>query len=437
MFILNTLTRLRLDSLKLFFTTLTKMVAGGELILKEAKLAEESLNSDGDGLLALEDLVGLMEEGGEEKLHDLREAFSLDQIYNPITKNSSESDQSLLAHPPSTNSQDISVSVNETPNSAMSNGTAKLSMPSSSEESLVTADDRLVEKSLDSDQFFMVLPKRKSQDISISVSETSNSSSNETDKVSNPPYSTESPVIVDNPIAKNNMDSDQSLTAPPVTKSQDIVSEENSYDCQAWRGSDSDDDFFSVRNDYSNASSRQSGMKGSPQPDEISDSKREPYPTKGGKKFVDLVYDRNSTPPAIQERKQRKSKQEASPIDENKRLAELLQDPSWSDHKSSTTVLKETKLVEFFQDSHWSQEIACTRATRFPSTKGDGKLRADVEAKHLSPRDGTSTVTTPRSRARYVSGNLKRENIARDTYCCFPSWSPIRGSQGEEKACPS
>ncbi|KAJ6977700.1 hypothetical protein NC653_029560 [Populus alba x Populus x berolinensis] len=227
MFILNTLTRLRLDSLKLFFTTLTKMVAGGELILKEAKLAEESLNSDGDGLLALEDLVGLMEEGGEEN---------------------SESDQSLLAHPPSTNSQDISVSVNETPNSAMSNGTAKLSMPSSSEESLVTADDRLVEKSLDSDQFFMVLPKRKSQDISISVSETSNSSSNETDKVSNPPYSTESPVIVDNPIAKNNMDSDQSLTAPPVTKSQDIVSEENSYDCQAWRGSDSDDDFFSVRN---------------------------------------------------------------------------------------------------------------------------------------------------------------------------------------------
>jgi len=63
---------------------------------------------------------------------------------NPITENSSESDQSLLA--PSTNSQDISVSVNETPNSAMSNVTAKLSMPSSSEESLVTADDRLVEK---------------------------------------------------------------------------------------------------------------------------------------------------------------------------------------------------------------------------------------------------------------------------------------------------
>lgn len=56
---------------------------GGELILKEAKLAEESLNSDGDGLLALEDLVGLMEAGGEEKLHDLREVFSLDQTCDP------------------------------------------------------------------------------------------------------------------------------------------------------------------------------------------------------------------------------------------------------------------------------------------------------------------------------------------------------------------
>jgi hypothetical protein len=139
---------------------------------------------------------------------------------NPITENSSESDQSLLAPPPSTNSQDISVSVNETPNSAMSNGTTKLSMPSS-EESLVTADDRLVENSLDSDQFFMVLLERKSQDIGISVSETSNPSSNETDKVSNPSYSTESPVIADNPIGKNSLDSDQSLTAPPVTKSHD------------------------------------------------------------------------------------------------------------------------------------------------------------------------------------------------------------------------
>jgi len=53
------------------------------LILREAKLAEESLDSDGDGLLALEDLVGLMEAGGgEEKLHDLREAFSLDQTWD-------------------------------------------------------------------------------------------------------------------------------------------------------------------------------------------------------------------------------------------------------------------------------------------------------------------------------------------------------------------
>ena len=53
------------------------------MILREAKLAGESLDSDGDGLLALEDLVGLMEAGGgEEKLHDLREAFSLDQTWD-------------------------------------------------------------------------------------------------------------------------------------------------------------------------------------------------------------------------------------------------------------------------------------------------------------------------------------------------------------------
>ncbi|KAG6753202.1 hypothetical protein POTOM_043249 [Populus tomentosa] len=40
---------------------------GGELILREAKLAEESLDSDGDGLLALEDLVGLMEGSGRRR----------------------------------------------------------------------------------------------------------------------------------------------------------------------------------------------------------------------------------------------------------------------------------------------------------------------------------------------------------------------------------
>ncbi|KAF9671689.1 hypothetical protein SADUNF_Sadunf12G0073700 [Salix dunnii] len=360
---------------------------------------------------------------------------------NHITENSSESDQSLLA-PASTNSQEISVSVNETPNSAMSNGTAKLPMPSSSEESLVIADNRLVENSLDSDQFFIVLPERKSQGIGVSVSETLSSSSNETDKVFNPSYST---VSADNPIAKNSMDSDQSSTAPPMTESQNIVSEENFYDCQTWLGSDSDDDFFSVKGEYSNASSRQSSMKGSPQLDEISDSKREPYPTKGGKNFADLFCDRNSMPPPIQETKLRKFKQEATPIDENMKLAELLRDPSWSDHAndhiSSTPILKETKLVEFFQDSHWSQEIASTRATRFPGTIGDGKLNSDVEAKHLHPRDGISTVTreyrrTPHSRTRYVSGDLKPENTARATYCCFPSWSPIRGSHREEKAHP-
>jgi calcium-binding protein CML len=56
---------------------------GGDLLMKEAELAVESLDSDGDGLLGLEDLVRLMEAGGEEeKLHDLREAFRLYDIDN-------------------------------------------------------------------------------------------------------------------------------------------------------------------------------------------------------------------------------------------------------------------------------------------------------------------------------------------------------------------
>ncbi|XVF11546.1 hypothetical protein REPUB_Repub08aG0037100 [Reevesia pubescens] len=51
---------------------------GGELLLHEAEVAVEALDSNGDGLLDLEDLIGLMEEGGEEeKEKDLREAFGM------------------------------------------------------------------------------------------------------------------------------------------------------------------------------------------------------------------------------------------------------------------------------------------------------------------------------------------------------------------------
>ncbi len=51
---------------------------GGELLLKEAEMAIEALDSDGDGLLSLEDFIVLMEAGEEEeKLKDLREAFEM------------------------------------------------------------------------------------------------------------------------------------------------------------------------------------------------------------------------------------------------------------------------------------------------------------------------------------------------------------------------
>jgi hypothetical protein len=88
------------------------------------------------------------------------------------------------------------------------NGTDEVSMRSSSEESLVIADDQLVENSLDVDQSSIVLPETNFRGIDVSVSETLSSSSNETYKVSNPSYSMESPVIEDNPIAKNNLNSD-------------------------------------------------------------------------------------------------------------------------------------------------------------------------------------------------------------------------------------
>ena len=46
--------------------------------MEEAETVIESLDSDGDGLLGLEDFVGLMESGSEEeKMKDLREAFEM------------------------------------------------------------------------------------------------------------------------------------------------------------------------------------------------------------------------------------------------------------------------------------------------------------------------------------------------------------------------
>jgi calcium-binding protein CML len=54
------------------------LLGGGDLLLQDAQVAVEALDSDGDGFLGLEDFVGLMEGGGEEeKMKDLREAFSM------------------------------------------------------------------------------------------------------------------------------------------------------------------------------------------------------------------------------------------------------------------------------------------------------------------------------------------------------------------------
>ncbi|CAK7336685.1 unnamed protein product [Dovyalis caffra] len=313
---------------------------------------------------------------------------------NPMDENSLDSARSSLA-PPSTNSQDISVSVNETLNSS--------ARQSSSEEILVIADDQLVENSLDSVQSSIVLPETNYHDIDVSVSETLNSSSNETDKVYNPSYSKESLSVADNPDAKNSLDSDQSSTASAMTKSQDIVSKDNFYDCQDWIGSESDDDFFSAKGDYSGAWSRQSSIKGE-------------TPTEGREKLVEpfhdgfssksyQVDDHKSMPPTTQGIKLGNSEQEPSPVDENKKLAELLREPFWSghanDHDSIAPISNETKLVELLQDSQWSQEIASTR----------------VAACHLSPTDGNST-------------NTGRAN------CCFPSWSPSRGSKERKKQTP-
>ncbi|KAG2710585.1 hypothetical protein I3843_04G033600 [Carya illinoinensis] len=51
---------------------------GGELSLAEAETVVELLDSDGDGLLELEDFVRLTEGGEEEeKVKDLREAFKM------------------------------------------------------------------------------------------------------------------------------------------------------------------------------------------------------------------------------------------------------------------------------------------------------------------------------------------------------------------------
>ena len=51
---------------------------GGEISEADAAVAVDSLDSDGDGLLGLDDFVKFVEgERGEEKVKDLREAFKM------------------------------------------------------------------------------------------------------------------------------------------------------------------------------------------------------------------------------------------------------------------------------------------------------------------------------------------------------------------------
>ncbi|KAI3666025.1 hypothetical protein L6452_44663 [Arctium lappa] len=51
---------------------------GGDLSLEEAEMAAEMMDSDGDGLLSLEDLVNVVEGANEEeKINDLKMAFKM------------------------------------------------------------------------------------------------------------------------------------------------------------------------------------------------------------------------------------------------------------------------------------------------------------------------------------------------------------------------
>lgn len=51
---------------------------GGELSLEEAEIAAALMDSDGDGLLSLEDLVKVVEGANEEeKVNDLKKAFKI------------------------------------------------------------------------------------------------------------------------------------------------------------------------------------------------------------------------------------------------------------------------------------------------------------------------------------------------------------------------
>ncbi|KAK8690830.1 hypothetical protein V6N13_074356 [Hibiscus sabdariffa] len=52
---------------------------GGKLLLNEVAVAVEALDSNGDGLLDLGDIIKLMKEenGEDDKLRDLKEAFGM------------------------------------------------------------------------------------------------------------------------------------------------------------------------------------------------------------------------------------------------------------------------------------------------------------------------------------------------------------------------
>ncbi|KAJ6970731.1 hypothetical protein NC653_035111 [Populus alba x Populus x berolinensis] len=213
----------------------------GEFLVKEAELAVESLDSDGDGLLGLEDLVRLMEAGGEEeKLHDLREAFRLYDIDNCGFIRAKDLKTMLGRLGESRSIDECEVMINKFD----LNGDGVLSF-----EEFMHREERAFSMKMDCgvsageapNSVFpgkvllkqISLPKtawiliyqpwsccttfNKFAGISVSVnetlksdtiSETLSSSSNETDKVSNPSYSMESPVIEDNPVAKNNLNSD-------------------------------------------------------------------------------------------------------------------------------------------------------------------------------------------------------------------------------------
>ncbi|EEF51807.1 uncharacterized protein LOC125369753 isoform X1 [Ricinus communis] len=186
----------------------------------------------------------------------------------------------------------------------------------------------------------------------------------------------------------NDISDSKSSTSISVTNSHDFGGKNMMPE-----GSDTEDDFFSVKGEFSRSCSNAS-------------SRRDSF----GSVFPSLKEEEGDW------------KGEKDPLEEKKNQCDqLFQDSLCESNQTDHNNNQRIRLLEFLEDECWNEEIARITATPTPSRAEEERLKSKEQ--HLSSKKGCSSMVLVRDDK--IAKQYHSRKVG-NKHCCFPSLGPRR-----------